>query len=119
MPHRRPSAVVAALMLAFAAPAWSAPREQPADVSSFKLTDEYRRGVEALQTGDYDRALELFALVADAVPGDMAVQFAMGLAYAGSGADVQAVGAFRAALALDGALIVARQELARALARLG
>ncbi len=55
--------------------------------------------IESMQTGDYDRAFELFDAVLDRLPGDIATLTSKGHALKTTGAQEEAVASYRAAVA--------------------
>ncbi len=55
--------------------------------------------IESMQTGDYDRAFELFDSVLDRLPGDVATLTSKGHALKTTGAQEEAVASYRAAVA--------------------
>jgi tetratricopeptide (TPR) repeat protein len=80
--------------------------------------DLMEQGVQALDTKQYDRAVELFTQAAGANPKDYAAEFQLGLAYSLLGKDADAVPHYKAALDLKPDLYQGQLNLGLSLLRM-
>jgi Flp pilus assembly protein TadD len=82
--------------------------------ASFTGARLYRSGSQALERGDTERAIADLERAAELVPHASEVQNHLGLAYASTGRQSEAVAAFRRAVELDCDNAAARRNLAAA-----